>query len=64
MYSAALVAPLSVLVGGGEPMAATDFQHPLPNVHLEWKWVGALSTGYWRTANLPGNGTKEEYRLA
>jgi RNA polymerase sigma factor (sigma-70 family) len=39
-YSAALVVPLSVLVGGGEPMPATDFEHPLPNVHLAW--VGGM----------------------
>lgn len=54
MYSAALVAPLSVLVGGGEPMAATDFQHPLPNVHLEWKWVGGTFDGILEDGKLAG----------
>ncbi len=35
-YSAALVEPLAEFVGAGGPMPATDFKHPLPDVHLKW----------------------------
>jgi RNA polymerase sigma factor (sigma-70 family) len=44
-YSAALVAPMSVLIGWGGPMPATDFKHPLPNVHLEWKSIWGTFDG-------------------
>jgi hypothetical protein len=53
-YSAALVAPLSVLIGGGDPMPATDFKHPLPNLHLEWQWMGGTFDGTLAEGKLVG----------
>ena len=42
-YSAALVEPLAVFLGAGDPMPAMDFRHPLPGVRLKWT---ALETAF------------------
>jgi RNA polymerase sigma factor (sigma-70 family) len=53
-YSAGLVAPLAELAGAGDPIPATDFKHPLPDVHLEWKRVGATFDGKLAEGKLSG----------
>ena len=56
-YSAALVAPLAEFIGAGGPMPATDFTHPLPNVHLKWLAVRAAFDGELSHGKLFGKWT-------
>lgn len=53
-YSAALVVPLAELFGAGDPIPATNFQYPLPNVHLAWRWLRAVFNGKLADGKLSG----------
>ncbi len=57
-YSAALVAPLTALIGSGDPMAATVMQPQLPHVHLEWKWLNATFDAKLANGKLSGKWTE------
>jgi hypothetical protein len=54
-FSAALVLPLTAFVGLGDPVPASDFQHQLSNVRLEWKALNALFSGRLNNGKLTGN---------
>ena len=53
-YSTVLVAPLTTLLGAGDPIPANNAQSPLPRVHLEWKWLGATFDGRLSDGRLTG----------
>lgn len=53
-FSAALAAPLAALAGMDDPIPATDFQHPLPNVHLEWNRFGVVFDARLADGKLTG----------
>ena len=57
-YSAALVAPLTTLLGAGDPIAANHAQYRLPRVHLEWKWLAAAFDGRLSDGRLTGKWTE------
>jgi RNA polymerase sigma factor (sigma-70 family) len=41
-FAAALTLPLAACAGWGEHIPPSDFQHPLPDVRLEWKALSAV----------------------
>ena len=53
-FSAALVAPLTLFAGAGDPMPATSIRNHSSNVHLEWKWLGAAFDGKVTGGQLAG----------
>jgi hypothetical protein len=57
-YSAALVEPLAEFFGAGDPIPATDFQYPLPSVHLQWPLLRAAFDGELSGAKLFGKWTE------
>jgi hypothetical protein len=57
-YSAALVAPLTTLLGAGDPIPANHARYPLPRVHLEWKWLAAAFDGRLSDGRLTGKWTE------
>jgi len=54
-FSAALVLPLTAFTGLGDPMPASDIQHQLSNVRVEWKALNALFSGRVNNGELTGN---------
>jgi hypothetical protein len=57
-YSAVIVAPLTTLLGAGDPVPANNARYPLPRVHLEWKWLGATFDGRLTDGELVGKWTE------
>jgi hypothetical protein len=53
-FSAALVLPLTAFAGLGDPMPASDFQHQLSNVRVEWNVLNALFSGRLNNGKLTG----------
>jgi RNA polymerase sigma factor (sigma-70 family) len=53
-YSATLASPLAELFGAGDPIPATVFKHPLPDVQLNWRWVAAAFDGKLEDGKLVG----------
>jgi RNA polymerase sigma factor (sigma-70 family) len=63
-YSAAMVAPLIEFLGAGDPMPATNFKHPLPNVHLVWISLGIVFDGKLEDGKLAGKWTMASQSFA
>lgn len=57
-YSAALVEPLAEFLGGGDPIPAMEFRHPLPSVHLKWLAMRAVFDGELSQGKLVGKWTE------
>ena len=56
-YSSTLALP-AMLLGAGDPIPANNAKYPLPKVHLEWRWLGAVFDGRLSDGRLIGKWTE------